>query len=198
MSMMYRTRMSGCPPLAAGPRAARMSGRLTHSPYAGMPYPSELREWPLQDPHEYTSMGAFEALYDQPVIMSSKQRDGWLADLVTSAKRAIPGINLTVIRMGGPESQLPAALLGQDVLLASEPGPVVARTQADDRYGIFEIWQDIRSEGYSEGSNSVILTMHGAALVAPFVSFAASHPELSRLTELSLTTLAAGCGWEEE
>jgi hypothetical protein len=198
MSMMYRTNMPGALPLPAGPRAARLSGRLTHSPYAGMPYPSELREWPLQDPHEYTSMGAFEAPYEQPVIMSSKQRDGWLADLVTSAKRTIPGINLTVIRMGGPESQLPAALLGQDVLLASEPGPVVARTQADDRDGIFEIWQDIRTEGYSEGSNSVILTMHGAQLIAPFVSFAASHPELSQLGELSLTTLPAERGRGEE
>jgi hypothetical protein len=117
---------------------------------------------------------------------------------VTSAIQAIPGINLTVIRMGGPESQLPAALLGQDVLLANEPGPVVARTQADDRDGIFEIWQDIRTEGYSEGNNSLVLTMHGAALVAPFVTFAASHPELSRLGDLSLTAVPAGCGWGEE
>jgi hypothetical protein len=184
--------------VVAGSRAVRLSGRLTHSPYAGMPYSSELRAWPLQEPHEYTSMGAFEVLYDQPVIMSSKQRDGWLADLVTSARRAIPGINLTVIRMAGPESQLPAALLGQDVLLANEPGPVVARTQADDRDGIFEIWQDIRTDGYLEGSNSLFLTMHGAALVAPFVIFAASHPELSRLDDLSLTAVPAGSGREEE
>ena len=143
-------------------------------------------------------MGIFEVAYDQPVIMSSQQRDGWLANLVTSATQEIPGINLTVIRMGGPESQLPAALLGQDVLLANEPGPVVARTQADDRDGIFEIWQDIRTEGYSEGSNSLVLTMHGAALVAPFVTFAANHPDLSRLSDLSLTAVPVGCGWEEE
>jgi hypothetical protein len=196
--MMYRSNTLGCAPLAAGFRAVRVSGRLTHSPYAGMPYLSELREWPLQQPHEYTSMGIFEVPYDHPVIMSSKQRDGWLADLVTSATRAIPGINLTVIRMGGPESQLPAALLGQDVLLANETGPVVARTQADDRDGIFEIWQDIRTDGYLEGSNSVLLTMHGAELVAPFVTFAANHPELSRLSDLSVTAVPTGCGWEEE
>jgi hypothetical protein len=196
--MMYRSNTLGCAPLAAGFRAVRVSGRLTHSPYAGMPYLSELRPWPLQQPHEYTSIGMFEVPYEQPVIMSSQQRDSWLADLVTSATQAIPGINLTVIRMGGPESQLPAALLGQDVLLANEPGPVVARTQADDRDGIFEIWQDIRTEGYSEGNNSLVLTMHGAALVAPFVTFAASHPELSRLGDLSLTAVPAGRGWEEE
>jgi len=196
--MMYRSNTLECAPLTAGFRAVRVSGRLTHSPYAGMPYLSELRPWPLQQPHEYTSIGMFEVPYEQPVIMSSQQRDGWLADLVTSAIQAIPGINLTVIRMGGPESQLPAALLGQDVLLANEPGPVVARTQADDRDGIFEIWQDIRTEGYSEGNNSLVLTMHGAALVAPFVTFAASHPELSRLADLSLTAVPAGCGWGEE
>jgi len=198
MTMMYRSNKLGCGPPAAGLRAVRLSGRLTHSPYVGMPYVSELREWPLQRPHEYTSMGAFEVPHDQPVIMSSKQRDGWLADLVTAAKQAIPGINLTVIRMGGPESQLPAALLGQDVLLASEPGPVVARSQADDRDGIFEIWQDIRTDGYTEGGNSLVLTMHGAALVAPFVTFAMNHPELSRLSDLSLTSAPAGHGWEEE
>jgi len=196
--MMYRSNTLECAPLTVGFRAVRVSGRLTHSPYAGMPYLSELRPWPLQQPHEYTSIGMFEVPYEQPVIMSSQQRDGWLADLVTSAIQAIPGINLTVIRMGGPESQLPAALLGQDVLLANEPGPVVARTQADDRDGIFEIWQDIRTEGYSEGNNSLVLTMHGAALVAPFVTFAASHPELSRLGDLSLTAVPAGCGWGEE
>jgi hypothetical protein len=196
--MMYRSNTLECAPLTAGFRAVCVSGRLTHSPYAGMPYLSELRPWPLQQPHEYTSIGMFEVPYEQPVIMSSQQRDGWLADLVTSAIQAIPGINLTVIRMGGPESQLPAALLGQDVLLANEPGPVVARTQADDRDGIFEIWQDIRTEGYSEGNNSLVLTMHGAALVAPFVTFAASHPELSRLGDLSLTAVPAGCGWGEE
>jgi hypothetical protein len=196
--MMYRSSTLECAPLTVGFRAVRVSGRLTHSPYAGMPYLSELRPWPLQQPHEYTSIGMFEVPYEQPVIMSSQQRDGWLADLVTSAIQAIPGINLTVIRMGGPESQLPAALLGQDVLLANEPGPVVARTQADDRDGIFEIWQDIRTEGYSEGNNSLVLTMHGAALVAPFVTFAASHPELSRLGDLSLTAVPAGRGWEEE
>jgi hypothetical protein len=196
--MMYRSYTLGCAPLAAEFRAVRVSGRLTRSPYAGIPYRSELCEWPLQEPHEYTSMGIFEVPYEQPVIMSSKQRDGWLADLVTSATQAIPGINLTVIRMGGPESQLPAALLGQDVLLANEPGPVVARAQADDRDGIFEIWQDIRTDGYLEGSNSILLTMHGATLVAPFVTFAAKHPELSRLGELSLTAVPAGCGWEEE
>jgi hypothetical protein len=196
--MMYRSNTLECAPLIAGFRAVRVSGRLTHSPYAGMPYLSELRPWPLQQPHEYTSIGMFEVPYEQPVIMSSQQRDSWLADLVTSATQAIPGINLTVIRMGGPESQLPAALLGQDVLLANEPGPVVARTQADDRDGIFEIWQDIRTEGYSEGNNSLVLTMHGAALVAPFVTFAASHPELSRLDDLSLTAVPAGCGWEEK
>jgi len=196
--MMYRSNTLECAPLTVGFRAVRVSGRLTHSPYAGMPYLSELRPWPLQQPHEYTSIGMFEVPYEQPVIMSSQQRDGWLADLVTSAIQAVPGINLTVIRMGGPESQLPAALLGQDVLLANEPGPVVARTQADDRDGIFEIWQDIRTEGYSEGNNSLVLTMHGAALVAPFVTFAASHPELSRLGDLSLTAVPAGCGWGEE
>lgn len=196
--MLYLSNISGSVPLSAGSQAVRLSGRLTHSPYTGVPYVSELRPWPLQEPDEYRSMGAFEVSYGQPVIMSSKQRDGWLADLVTAAKRAIPGINLTVVRMGGPESQLPAALLGQDVLLANEPGPVVARTQADDRDGIFEVWQDIRTEGYSEGSNSLVLTMHGAALVAPFVAFAASHPELSRLSDLSLTAVPARCGWEEE
>jgi hypothetical protein len=198
MIMMYGSNTLECPPLDTGLRAVRLSGRLSHSPYAGMPYLSELRAWPLQDPHEYTSIGVFEVFYDQPVIMSSKQRDGWLADLVTSAKRAIPGINLTVIRMGGPESQLPAALLGLDVLLASEPGPVVARAQADERDGIFEIWQDIRTDGFSEGSNSLVLTMHGAALVAPFVSFVANHPQLSRLSDLSLTAAPARCGCEEE
>jgi hypothetical protein len=196
--MMYRSNTLVCAPLAAGFRAVRLGGRLTHSPYVGMPFLSELREWPLQEPHEYTSMGIFEVPYDQPVIMSSKQRDGWLADLVTSATSAIPGINLTVIRMGGPESQLPAALLGPDVLLANEPGPVVARTRADDRDGIFEIWQDIRTDGYLEGSNSLFLTMHGAALVVPFVTFAANHPELSRLSDLLLTAVPEGCGWEEE
>jgi hypothetical protein len=143
-------------------------------------------------------MRVFEVPNDQPVIMSSRQRDGWLAELVTSAKRAVPGINLTVIRMGGPESQLPAALLGQDVLLANETGPVVARTQADDRDGIFEIWQDIRTDGYVEGNNSLVLTMHGVTLVVPFVTFALSHPELSRLSDLSLTAVPARCSWEEE
>lgn len=196
--MTHLANISGCAPLPAGLQAVRLSGRLTCSPYTGVPYVSELRPWPLQEPGEYRSMGAFEVPYEQPVIMSSKQRDGWLADLVTAAKRAMPGINLTVVRMGGPESQLPAALLGQDVLLANEPGPVVARSQADDRDGIFEIWQDIRTEGYSEGTNSLVLTMHGAALVAPFVAFAASHPELSRLSDLSLTAAPAPCGWEEE
>ena len=196
--MTYWSNTSAYTPPAAGSWAVRLSGRLTHSPYEGVPYVSELRPWPLEHPHEYTSIGVFEAFFEQPVIMSSKQRDGWLADLVTSAKRAIPGINLTVVRMGGPESQLPAALLGPDVLLASEPGPVVARAQADDRDGIFEIWQDIRTDGYSEGNNSLVLTMHGAAFVAPFVSFAASHPELSRLSDLSLTPVPPRCGGEGE
>jgi len=167
--------------------AVRLNGRLTHSPYAGVPYLSELRGWPLHEPHEYASLGVFEIPYEQPVIMSPNQRDGWLAELVTSAKREMPGINLTVIRMGGPEGQLPAALLDQDVLLANEPGPVVARAQADERDGIFEIWQDIRTDGCSEGRNSLVLTMHGAALVAPFMTFAAEHPDLSRLSDLSLS-----------
>lgn len=182
---------------AAGLRAVRLSGRLTRSPYAGMTYQSELRPWPLRHPHEYANMGIFEIAYDQPVIMSSKQRNGWLADLVTSAKREIPGINLTVIRMGLPQSQLPAALLNQDVLLASEPGLAVARAQADKRDGIFEIWQDIRTDGLTQGRNSLVLTMHGAALVAPFVTFAAKHPQLSRLGDLSLTAARAWCAQEE-
>jgi hypothetical protein len=187
--MMYWPNTSGGAPPAAGLRAVRLSGRLTQSPYAGMPYLSELRAWPLQHPDEYTCIGVFEVPYDQPVIMSPKQRDEWLADLVTSAKRAIPGINLTVVRRAGPESPLPAALLGEDVVLASESGPVVARTQADDRDGIFEIWQDIRTDGFSEGSNSLVLTMYGMALVEPFVTFAANHPDLSRLSDLSLLRL---------
>ncbi len=196
--MMHRSNTLECAPPDAGLRAVRLSGRLTRSPYVGAPYLSELCEWPLRHPHEYASMGVFEVRNDQPVIMSSRQRDGWLADLVTSAKRAIPGINLTVIRMGGPESQLPAALLGQDVLLANEPGPVVARTQADDRDGIFEIWQDIRTDGYVEGNNSLVLTMHGETLVVPFVTFALNHADLSRLSDLSLTAAPARCSWEEK
>lgn len=196
--MMYRQNTLEGAPLGGGLRAIRLSGRLTHSPYVGTPYLSELCEWPLRYPHEYASMGVFEVPNDQPVIMSSRQRDGWLADLVTSARRAIPGINLTVIRMGGPESQLPPALLGQDVLLANETGPVVARTQADDRDGIFEIWQDIRTDGYVQGNNSLILTMHGVTFVVPFVTFALNHVDLSRLRGFSLTAAPPRCSWEEE
>jgi hypothetical protein len=195
---MSATHITSTQNVAKQGRAATARGRLRRSPYSGSAYESELVPWPLSRPREYASAVFFERSSEQPVLLSPRQRDLWLAEIVSAAKQRIPGMTLAIIRMGGPQAQLPPGLLDQDVLLANEPGPAVALVLAAGRTGVLEVWHDIRTDGIEAGGNNLVLTMHGAECVVPFMEFVTDNPLLSSLEGLSISCLEPDCAspWE--
>jgi hypothetical protein len=167
--------------------AVRLRGQLVRSPFAGKVYESELVAWPLARTHEYTSLCVFENASQYPILLSPGQRDLWLSGLVTAARRQIPNLSLSVIRMAGGQEQLMAELLDKDVLLTHEPAAAAARAVAAGRTGVLEVWQDLRTDGIEEGANNIVLTMHGAESVLPFIALASRDPTLSTLADCSIT-----------
>jgi hypothetical protein len=163
------------------------SGRLSRSPYSGTTYEAELTPWPLAHAHEYRSVGVFEKPSQEPVLLSPSQRDRWLGQIVSAARQQMPWLTLTVIRMGGPQAQLPALLLDKDVLLTHEPEASVARVLACGRREVLEIWHDIRTDGVEEGENRLVLTLHATERASAFVDFLNRNSVTACVEGLSIT-----------
>ena len=86
---------------------------------------------------------------------------------------------------------------------AARDAVCIARIHAisleDKARDVFEKWElDFAKIGTITDTGRLVLTMHGAALVVPIVTFALCYAELSRLRDLSLTAAPVRCSWEEE
>lgn len=161
--------------------AVSASGRLVRSPFAGRAYASELKRWPLDRPHEYTSMTVFEKACQAPIMLSPGQRNQWLVQLLAAARDFVPALSLTVIRMGGAQGQLPRELLDESVLLVHEPRPATLRALGSSLLAVMEIWQDIRTDGIVEGENRVVITLFSTEPVPGFLEFVLHAPPLAAL-----------------
>ena len=166
--------------------AVSVSGRLVRSPFAGRAYESELKRWPLDRPHEYMSMTMFEKACQAPILLSPGQRNQWLAQVLAAAREYVPALSLTVIRIGGPQGQLPRELLDESVFLTHEPRPATLRALGSNHPAVMEIWQDIRTDGIVEGENRVVLTLFSAESVPDFLEFVRHAPPLAALELCSL------------
>lgn len=170
--------------------AARMTGRLVRSPFAGRVYRSNLLMGPLTRPSEYAAIAGLEHSAT-PVLLSPWQRDTWFVELLSAARKYMPALSLTVIRMGGrnPRVQLPRELLDDSVLLTHDPGPTTARMLTSGRSDVMEIWHDIRTDGMDRGENSIVMTVYGPRLVPGFLDFAAEASSLAAIEVSSLVPL---------
>lgn len=171
--------------------AARMKGRLVRSPFCGRPYEAELKMWPLRRPHEYASIATFENACETPILVSPSQRDRWLVEVLRAAREHIPLITLIVVRMGGPQAQLPAELLDESVFLTHEPAPSITRVLASGQTDVMEVWHDIRTDGIDEGDNRVVITVFGPRSVPGFIEFVGAAAPLAALEISSIDPIEA-------
>lgn len=174
------------PANGAGHTAVSVSGRLVRSPFAGRAHESELKRWPLDQPHEYTSMTVFEQTCKAPILLSPGQRNQWLVQVLAAAREYVPALSLTVIRMGGPQGQLLRDLLDEAVFLIHEPRPATLRALGSNHPAVMEIWQDIRTDGIVEGENRVVITLFSAESAPGFLEFVRHAPPLAALELCSL------------
>ncbi len=165
--------------------------RLVRSPYAGEVYESELFMWPVSEAREYRGLTMFETDNTLPILLSPSQRDRWLAELITAARRRLPGLRLTVLRMGGAMAQLPAELLNQSVLLTHDPEPAAKRALSSGCAAVLSIWQDLRTDGIDDGENRMVMTVQGSNCAADFIRFVRDEPLCSSLETVAIREQAA-------
>jgi|HubBroStandDraft_1064217.scaffolds.fasta_scaffold05042_5 hypothetical protein len=167
------------------------SGRLQRSPFVGSLCAAELIAPPIALPSEYVTLRRCERHISAPVLMSLTQRYRLLADLAGAAKRHVPAISLTLVRVASPSYSvpMPAELLQPDVLPVLDPDALAPRLVAAGRSNIVAIADDIRCDSYELGANRISLALHrpsGDDVAAAFLAFLRSSPLPPCLTEVDI------------
>jgi hypothetical protein len=153
--------------------AARMSGHLVRSPFAGALQQAELGMLVLSDPSEFREHANAEQHGQAPILLSPGQRYAWLAALVRGARERIPYLSTVLVRLTAPDFlvQLPADLLAADVLLVNDAAELVPRLVARGCKGIMVIDHQLRVDGFECGDNRLTLTVYGEHLIADFIDY---------------------------
>jgi hypothetical protein len=167
---------------------------MTVSPFAGIPYRSELGVMPLYDTREYLNTSAVEHAATAPILLCPSQRMAILRSLVRGAREAIEGLSTILVRLCGPDYQiqLPTDLLAPDVLLTHDPELLVPVLTRSRRSGILTLWQALRTDGIDRGDNELTLTVYGEQCIPSFLRFAENDVVLSSLDGRTATQWGVG------
>jgi hypothetical protein len=181
----------------SGTTGWRISGWYRRSPLAGSYCAAELECVPMTRAHEYAQGALMEQPAQAPVLVSPSQRYRILADLVCGLRANVPGLGCLLVRVYGPDFNvpLPADLLAADVLLVHDPLaalPVVLSARATN---IALIDHDLRADGPERGSNRMsvaLLQPDPAETVAPiFAHWVRSNPMLQALSRTRFESIDA-------
>ena len=142
-----------------------VSARLRRDPFAGQPAEATLGVMPLANAREFAEVASFEHETDVPVLVSPRQRYVVLAELVNLLIDTLPLAGPIVMKLGGGEYRvsLPAELLQERVLLCHEPAPMIERLVACGLHNVLGVWSDLRTDGFEQGHNRIVLALLGGA-----------------------------------